>query len=148
MWETDRLPANTLRAIDEAIERTKNNSGLILNFALNYGGRRELVLAMQAAAKAGGQAEFDPESIDERWVSDHLQTTGLPDPDLLIRTSGEIRLSNFLLWQLAYAEFWFTDCLWPEFDEPVFFEAIHSFQTRSRRYGGVKAKNPVSASHS
>lgn len=138
MGETDRLPEHTLRAIDEAVSRTRNNTGLILNFALNYGGRRELVLAMQQAATSGGQAGFDPQQIDEAWVEAHLQTAGLPNPDLLIRTSGELRLSNFLLWQLAYAEFWFTGSLWPDFDESEWFHAISDYQHRSRRYGGVK----------
>ncbi len=137
MGETDQLPAHTLRAVEEAVKRTSTNTGLILNFALNYGGRRELVLAMQQAAHAAIHDGLVPTTIDEAWIDEHLQTSGLVHPDLLIRTSGEIRLSNFMLWQLAYAEFWFTEQLWPDFRDQDFIQAIDDYCNRNRRYGGL-----------
>ena len=134
MGEKDQLPEHTLKAVHTAVKRTEQNTGLILNFALNYGGRRELLLAMKAAAEQG-----KPEQIDEEWVEQQLQSSGLPNPDYLIRTSGELRISNFMLWQLAYAEFYFTDKLWPDFDESEFHRAIEAYQNRNRRFGGVKS---------
>ncbi|MCC8436877.1 isoprenyl transferase [Brevibacillus sp. M2.1A] len=133
----NELPSHTLKALLEAEERTKDNSGLQLNFALNYGGRDELAKAfseMAAQVKAG---ELQPEELTEELISSYLYTSEIPDPDLLIRTSGEIRLSNFMLWQLAYTELWFTDVLWPDFTREHFYQAIVEYQGRARRYGAV-----------
>lgn len=131
------LPDFTINAIEEAKKRTENNTGLVLNFALNYGGRAELVNAMKLFADQASQGTLSPQDIDEKAISAQLFTGGLPDPDLLIRTSGELRLSNFMLWQLAYSELWFTDVLWPDFSVSHFHQAIHEYQRRARRYGAV-----------
>ncbi len=133
----DSLPAHTIKAVENAIEKTKDNTGLILNFALNYGSRDEIVTAIQSIAKKVAAGQVDPSEVTDTLVSEHLMTSDLRDPDLLIRTSGEIRLSNFLLWQLAYTEFWFTDVLWPDFSDQHFLEAISVYQQRTRRYGGI-----------
>ncbi len=133
----DELPEHTQRAVLEALEATKNNDGLILNFALNYGSRYEMIEAIKAIARKVEKGEINVDDIDEELFESHLMTNQLADPDLLIRTSGEIRLSNFMLWQLAYSEFWFTDVLWPDFNEHHFTEAIAAYQKRARRYGGV-----------
>ncbi|MBB5323641.1 undecaprenyl diphosphate synthase [Anoxybacillus tepidamans] len=132
-----QLPEHTRRAVEKAIEETKHNTGLVLNFALNYGSRAEITYAMQEMAKQVQQGDLSPEQINEEVVSSYLMTKDLKDPDLLIRTSGEIRLSNFMLWQLAYTEFWFTDVLWPDFTEQHLLQAIAEFQKRGRRFGGV-----------
>ncbi|WP_442604468.1 isoprenyl transferase [Paenibacillus sp. KN14-4R] len=131
------LPADTLEAVDNAIERTKHNTGLILNFALNYGGRKELLSGVQQMMRDAKQGKLNPDDLDEAIFSEYMLTDGLPDPDLFIRTSGELRLSNFLLWQLAYSELWFTDAYWPEFTEEHFYQAIAEYQRRVRRYGGL-----------
>jgi len=131
------LPDYTLQALDEAVEKTKHNTGLILNIALNYGSRHELLSAMKSMLKDVQKGALQPEQLNETTFSTYLQTSGLPDPDLLIRTSGELRLSNFMLWQLAYTEFWFTPLYWPEFSQQHFFEAIEQYQNRKRRYGGL-----------
>lgn len=131
------LPVHTLEALEAAEERTKHNTGLQLNFALNYGGRTELVHAFAQLARRVQAGELKPEEIDEAAISRHLYTGDLPDPDLLIRTSGEIRLSNFMLWQMAYTELWFTDVLWPDFTKEHFYQAIAEYQGRARRYGAV-----------
>lgn len=136
--EPETLPKHTQGALYEAVEQTKNNTGLILNFALNYGSRDEIVRAIQAIAAKVATGELAAEAITEDCVTAHLMTAHLPEPDLLIRTSGEERLSNFMLWQLAYTEFWFTDTLWPDFNEQHLLDAIMSFQKRHRRYGGLK----------
>ncbi len=137
MGSLDDLPEHTRRAVIDAAEATKNNNGLILNFALNYGSRFEMIEAMKSIAKQVEEGKLSPAQIDEQLFQNHLMTESLSDPDLLIRTSGEIRLSNFMLWQLAYSEFWFTDVLWPDFNEHHFIEAIAAYQKRARRYGGV-----------
>ncbi|MFP3391099.1 isoprenyl transferase [Brevibacillus sp. SIMBA_040] len=133
----DELPTHTLKALTEAEERTLNNTGLQLNFALNYGGRDEIVKAFSMMASQVKAGELDPEKLDEEVISRYLYTSDIPDPDLLIRTSGEIRLSNFMLWQLAYTELWFTDVLWPDFTREHFYQAIVEYQGRARRYGAV-----------
>ncbi|GED18805.1 MULTISPECIES: isoprenyl transferase [Kurthia] len=138
--EMDGVPEYTSRAIQHAMKETKNNTGMILNFAFNYGSRREIVLAMQRLAQLVKQGDLQPEEITEEVISNYLMTSKLPEPDLLIRTSGEIRLSNFLLWQLAYTEFWFTDVHWPEFTDEKLLDAIEDFQKRNRRYGGLKGE--------
>ncbi|MET3557725.1 undecaprenyl diphosphate synthase [Streptococcus rupicaprae] len=139
--ETDRLPAGTLDALKRAEHLTKLNTGLILNFALNYGGRAELVQAIKVISQDVLDAKYNPGDIDEALVSDYLQTHSLPsslrDPDLIIRTSGELRLSNFLPWQAAYSELYFTDVLWPDFDEEAFQAAIEAYSKRQRRFGGI-----------
>jgi undecaprenyl diphosphate synthase len=129
------LPKPVIEDLDRALEQTRPNTGMRLILALNYGARAELVDAVQQllnSAKSNGTI-----TVDEAMLSDHLYTRGLPDPDLLIRTSGELRLSNFLLWQVAYAELWVTETLWPDFTQQDLFQAIVDFQKRERRYGGL-----------
>jgi undecaprenyl diphosphate synthase len=123
-----------------AKDRTAANSGLLFNVALNYGGRTELVDAFKALMHKQLNGNGDRFEISEEAISKSLYTAGLPDPDLLIRTSGELRISNFLLWQIAYSEIWVTQTLWPDFRTKDFFEAILSYQTRERRYGGLSHK--------
>lgn len=134
------LPKHTQNALFEAMEETKHNTGLILNFALNYGSRSEMVSAIKQILQKVQDGQLKMDEIDEICMSTHLMTAHLPEPDLLIRTSGEVRLSNFMLWQLAYTEFWFTDTLWPDFNEETFLEAVENYQKRNRRYGGLKGE--------
>ena len=134
------LPDYTQRALKNAMEATKNNTGLVLNFAMNYGGRAEIVMAMQHLMNDVKAGSLAIEDVTEQHISQHLMTAHLPEPDLLIRTSGEVRISNFMLWQLAYTEFWFTDVHWPDFDEACLKEAISVYQNRNRRYGGLKGE--------
>jgi len=135
--EFDSLPKPTKEAVQSAKEKTKDNDGLILNFALNYGSRFEIMRAIKQIMDDINGAKISLDTLDEQTFSKYLYTDGLTDPDLLIRTSGEQRLSNFLLWQLAYTEFWFTDVLWPDFDAHVFNQALDDFKQRKRRYGGI-----------
>jgi len=130
------LPDSVRKKIEEQIEKTKGNTGLVLNLALNYGGRPEIVDAARAVAKdvEGGKISID--DIDEKLFSDYLYTRGLPDPDLVIRTSGESRISNFLLWQLAYSEIYIAKKLWPDFKKEDFKKAVSEYQARERRFGG------------
>lgn len=133
----DHLPAYTIEPVINAIERTKDNTGMILNFALNYGSRDEMLQAVRSYVKdvqAGGRS---PEELDESVFSSYLHTYDLPDPDLMIRTSGELRISNFMLWQLAYTELSFTDVFWPDFSKQHFHAAIADYQQRKRRYGAL-----------
>ncbi|MFT8321464.1 MAG: isoprenyl transferase [Bacillus sp. (in: firmicutes)] len=134
---TDQLPKHTLKALEDAMEKTKNNTGLILNFALNYGSRSEIVHAVKNMVNDCQEKKMNVDDITADVLSTYLMTSNLSDPDLLIRTSGEIRISNFMLWQLAYTELWFTDVLWPDFSEVHLVEAIEVFQNRQRRFGGV-----------
>jgi undecaprenyl diphosphate synthase len=127
----DELPDETRTSIGEALDRTAEGTRLQLNIAWNYAGRTELVDAFRRIAAAG----IAPDQVDERTISDALYTAGLPDPDLLIRTGGEQRISNFLIWQSAYAELVFTDCLWPDFGEEAFDDALLEFARRTRRFG-------------
>ncbi|GGG80538.1 isoprenyl transferase [Paenibacillus radicis (ex Gao et al. 2016)] len=131
------LPSYTIDALEEAMERTADNTGLVLNFALNYGSRKEMIDAIQAIAGDVADGRLTPDQIDEQLMSERLLSRDIPDPDLLIRTSGELRLSNFMLWQLAYSELWFTDVYWPEFNEAHFQEAVLQYQSRKRRFGGL-----------
>jgi undecaprenyl diphosphate synthase len=140
MGENETLPRHTQAAVEKAIEQTKDNTGLVLNFALNYGSRAEIAQAMQKIGQQIQAGTLDYTDVNEDLVSSHLMTCDLPEPDLLIRTSGEVRLSNFMLWQLAYTEFWFTDTLWPDFDESCLLDAVESYQNRNRRYGGLKGE--------
>ncbi|MHA6251264.1 isoprenyl transferase [Oceanobacillus sp. CAU 1775] len=131
------LPIQTQKAVQYAKDKTKNNTGLLLNFALNYGSRYEIMQAIKQIMNDVDGEKVSLDSINEEEFSKYLYTNGLTDPDLLIRTSGEKRLSNFLLWQLAYSEFWFTDVLWPDMNEEEFLRAIADYQKRKRRYGGI-----------
>jgi undecaprenyl diphosphate synthase len=137
MGYKDQLPVHTLNAIERAIEETKNNDGLVLNFALNYGSRSEIIDAAKKVLNDYKSGILKESELNEEIFSSYLMTSNLNDPDLLIRTSGEIRLSNFMLWQLAYTEFWFTDVLWPDFKEKHLIEAIEVYQNRQRRFGGI-----------
>ncbi len=137
MGSKQNLPKHTLNALEKAIQETKNNNGLILNFALNYGSRTEIIEAVKHIIRDSRDGKIGEDGLNEEIFSQYLMSNNLPDPDLLIRTSGEIRLSNFMLWQLAYTEFWFTDVLWPDFNEQFFLDAIEEFQKRQRRFGGV-----------
>jgi undecaprenyl diphosphate synthase len=130
----DELSADVQRELEIGIERTSGNTGMRFNIALNYGGRAEIVEAARRAIAAGVPAE----ALDERRFGEFLYTAGQPDPDLLIRTSGEMRVSNFLLWQIAYSEIWVTETLWPDFRRHDLLEAIVAYQKRDRRYGGIK----------
>ncbi|WP_301108654.1 isoprenyl transferase [Sporosarcina sp.] len=134
----EALPAHTRSAIIKAIETTKNNKGLVLNFAMNYGSRVELVHVMKEIVQEVEDGTIQKEDIDENVINSRLMTAHLPEPDLLIRTSGEVRLSNFMLWQLAYAEFIFTNVLWPDFNEECFLASIEDFQHRDRRFGSLE----------
>ena len=138
LGEIDKLPKECEREIKDAIELTKNNKGLILNIAFNYGGRDEIVRAVRKIADKVKAGEIETSDIDEAMISDNLDTAGIPDPDLLIRTSGEQRLSNYLPWQLAYTEFYFTDVYWPDFNREELIKACEKYNKRERRYGGVK----------
>jgi undecaprenyl diphosphate synthase len=131
------LPEDVIQEMDAAIEETSSNTGTILCLAVNYGGRGEIVDAVQSLLKLLAAGELDAEKVDEAALAEHLYTQGLPDPDLLIRTAGEQRISNFLLWQVSYAEIHVTERLWPEFAESDLQSAIADFSRRERRYGGV-----------
>jgi undecaprenyl diphosphate synthase len=131
------LPVQVRRRIAEAERGTAHNRGLLVNLALNYSGRAEIVDAVNAALEAAGRRGRKGASIDEELLAAHLYTAGLPDPDLLIRTSGEMRLSNFLLWQIAYSELYVTETLWPDFRRSDLLEAILDYQRRDRRFGGL-----------
>ncbi|MBM7564646.1 undecaprenyl diphosphate synthase [Paenibacillus sacheonensis] len=137
MGYKEDLPSHTLRAVEEAVVRTSGNDGLVLTFALNYGSRKEMIEAVKCIGQDVRSGKLAPEEIDVSHLESHLLSADLPDPDLLIRTSGELRLSNFMLWQLAYSEMWFTDVYWPEFSDEHFYEAVREYQRRARRYGGL-----------
>ncbi len=131
------LPPNVLREMDENIRVSRDNTGMTLCLAINYGGRTEIVDAVRGLAEQVKQGKLDPDNIDESTVSDALYTAGMPDPDLLIRTAGEMRVSNFLLWQISYAELWVTDKCWPDFDAATLHRALRDFAARERRFGGL-----------
>jgi undecaprenyl diphosphate synthase len=130
----DELPPDVLSELERAMRQTDANSGMLFNIALNYGGRAEIVDAARRALAAG----IRPDDLDESRFAEFLYTAGQPDPDLLIRTSGEMRVSNFLLWQIAYSEIWVTETLWPDFRRRHLLEAVVAYQKRERRYGGIK----------
>jgi len=131
------LPERAVRELDETVRQSAGNTGLTVCLAINYGGRAELVDAARRIAAEVRDGALDPVSIDERTISDRLYTAGMIDPDLLIRTAGEMRVSNFLLWQISYAELWVTDVCWPDFAEAQFHAALRSYAARDRRFGGL-----------
>jgi undecaprenyl diphosphate synthase len=134
----DELDVSVRRELHKGIERTRENTGMLFNVALNYGGRAEIVDAVNRLLHNGARELAANGGISEKEFAQYLYTAGQPDPDLLIRTSGELRISNFLLWQIAYAEIWVTDTLWPDFEKRHLYEAIIAFQKRERRYGGLE----------
>jgi len=135
--EIERLPAAVQEALGEAMDLTRKNSALQLNLALSYGSRAEIVRMAQQIAQKTKDGQIAPEAISAEIVSDHLYTKGIPDPDLLIRTSGELRISNFLLWQIAYSEIFITPTFWPDFGKDEFYRILKEYQNRERRFGRV-----------
>jgi len=133
--ELDKLPKSVIKVFNEAVEVTKNNTGMVLSVALSYGGREEILTAVSKIVKKIKTGELLPDDINEDIFSGNLYTAGLPDPDFLIRTSGELRISNFLLWQIAYSEIYVTDVLWPDFRKDDLYRALIEFQKRKRRFG-------------
>ncbi|NRY62192.1 isoprenyl transferase [Clostridium beijerinckii] len=138
LGDMTRLPQECQDALEEALEITKNNTKINLNFALNYGGRDEIIRAIKLIGSDIKNGKLNEEDINEELVEKYLYTKGIPDPDLIIRPSGEQRLSNFLLWQCAYSEFWYSDINWPDFKEENLRKAIADYQNRDRRFGKVK----------
>lgn len=133
----DEFPVSVQKALSRTIDATAGHSGLTLTLALNYGGRSEIVDGIKRIAEAAAGGRLDPEDIDEEFFSRYLYAPDHPDPDLLIRTSGEMRVSNFLLWQISYTEFWVTEDCWPDFDKEMLLKAISDYQGRERRFGGL-----------
>jgi undecaprenyl diphosphate synthase len=137
MGETDSISKRVTKAVEIARKRTENNTGLIMNVALNYGGRVEILRAARLLAQEAAQGRLNPEEIDEEQFASRLYTAGMPDLDLVVRTSGELRLSNFMLWQCSYAEFIAPDVYWPDFNREEYKKVLLAYQARDRRYGGV-----------
>ena len=135
--DTDRLPRKVSYELQRSIDMTKNNTGLILNLALNYGGRQEILKAVKSISTDIESRKLKVKDLDENMFSQYLYTSGFPDPDIIIRTSGELRISNFLLWQCAYSELYITDVLWPDFRKKHLLLALISYQRRKRRFGGI-----------
>ena len=135
--QIERLPENVQQALYKTMQLTKKNDGMLLNLALSYGGRSEIVKMVKEIAIKAKDDNIDPDAITSELISEHLYTKGIPDPDLLIRTSGEMRVSNFLLWQIAYTEIYVTDTLWPDFSKDEFIQILKDYQRRERRYGKV-----------
>ncbi len=133
--QKDKLPLEVRVELDRSIEKTSRNTGMILNLALSYGSRSEIVMAVKSLAKKCADHKLSYEEITEEMLSSHLYTAGLRDPDMIIRTGGEYRLSNFLLWQASYAELYITDILWPDFNREALIEAVLNYQKRQRRFG-------------
>jgi len=136
LGDYEKLPGEAVKSLERTLEITKDNTGLQFNIALNYGGRDDILRAVKSLAKEVEAGKLKADEITEEMVADHLYTAGIPEPDLIIRTSGEMRLSNYLLWQCAYSEFVFTDVLWPDFTREEYEKAIEIFQNRKRRFGG------------
>ena len=136
--QRDRIPPQVQHEMDRSLEMTANNTGTCLCLAINYGGRAEIVDAVRKIGRQLLDGNIDVEQIDEQLVSDHLYTAGMTDPDLLIRTASEMRISNYLLWQISYAEMWVTETMWPEFGVNEFHRAIRDFSQRNRRFGGLQ----------
>jgi len=140
MGQFDRLPEKVQKKLSALMEKSEQDYEYTLILALSYGGRTEIAEAARAIARKTAAGELDPETVNEETVAQHLYLPDVPDPELMIRTSGELRLSNFLLWQLSYAEFYITDTYWPDFREADFFEALKAFNKRGRRFGGMENK--------
>lgn len=136
--ERDRIPLACVEAIDRARVKTGDNQGMVFNVAVNYGGRQELVRAFKSIAREVESGQLNAQDIDEKMIDERLFTAGLPDPDLLIRTAGEMRISNYLLWQIAYTEFVVVDKMWPDFGKKDLTAAVTEFIGRDRRFGGLK----------
>jgi undecaprenyl diphosphate synthase len=145
--DTAGLPENVLKRLEECKANTANNTGMTVVMALNYSSRWELTRAMRQVARDAAAGKVKPEDIDENYVSDHLETRFMTDPDLLIRTGGELRISNYLLWQCAYSEFYFCDTYWPDFKEEDLYKAIAEFQRRQRRFGKTGEQVEVEQRH-
>jgi undecaprenyl diphosphate synthase len=141
--QTEKLPGDVQAALRETMAATSHNKGLWLHLALSYGGRAEIVRMVQKIMTLSLETGLKPEAVDSNLVGDHLYTRDIPDPDLLIRTSGEMRISNFLLWQIAYTEIFVTNTLWPDFGKKELLEIIKSYQERDRRFGKVANDSPV-----
>ena len=139
--DTGDLALSLQKKVEKAQALTAHNTGLILNLAVNYGGRAELTRAVKIISEKVLRRELDPEQINETIIEEHLYTANLPAPDLLIRPSGDFRISNFLLWQMAYTEFWFTEIHWPDFKSEHLLQAVRDYQQRDRRFGGIKNTN-------
>ena len=139
----ENLPEPVLEEMNRTLEETKENDGLTLVLALNYGSRTEITDAVREIARRARDNEIRPEEIDEQTISDHLYTAGMPDPDLLIRTAGEMRVSNYLLWQISYAELFVSDVLWPDFGVEDLHGAIRAFSQRNRRFGALDHTNTL-----
>jgi undecaprenyl diphosphate synthase len=137
----DHLPDPVLDEVGVALEQTKHNDGLTLTLALNYGSRAEITDAVREIARKVKAGELDERDVNEQTISDHLYTAGMPDPDLLIRTAGEMRVSNYLLWQISYAELWVSDVLWPDFGVHELHQGIRAFASRNRRFGALDHTN-------
>lgn len=135
--EREGLPPEVLDEMDRTVEMTRHNTGMTLALAVNYGGRTEIAKAARRIAERVARGEIAPEAVDEDLFAAHLDTAGMPDPDLLIRTAGEMRVSNYLLWQISYAEMWVTDVNWPDFREDHLAEAFRAFAGRKRKFGGL-----------
>lgn len=133
-----RFAEDIIQGINTLEEETKDNTGLTFIIAVNYGSRDEIRRAVRRMMEDAAAGKITPEQVDEPMIASYLDTAGIPDPDLMVRTSGELRLSNYLLWQLAYAELYVTDCLWPDFDREELIRAIEAYNRRDRRFGGVK----------
>jgi undecaprenyl diphosphate synthase len=143
--DTGRLDGKVRRYLQRAVNATSSCTGTLIQIALNYSGRHEITRLVQGAVAEAAAGRLRPGAVDEDWISRHLDTKGMPDPDLLIRTSGEQRISNFLLWQVAYSEIYFSKVLWPDFGTRELLEAIVAYQKRDRRYGGIKEAAPAQA---
>lgn len=137
LGDIDKLPEGPRKEVIRAVESTKNNKEMLLNIAINYGGRDEIAKGIKDILKDYEMGKIQLDDIDKHLLSNYLYTKGQPDPDLLIRSSGDIRISNFLLYQIAYSELYFTDTLWPDFREEELYKAIIDYQNRNRRYGGI-----------
>ncbi|MGL5381263.1 isoprenyl transferase [Clostridium sp.] len=137
LGDISKLPKEAQNEVSSAVELTKNNTGVVMNIAFNYGGRDEILRAVQNVSKEIKMGKIKEEDLTEELFENYLYTKGIPDPDLIIRPSGEQRISNFLLWQCAYSEFWYSNVCWPDFNEEHLHKAIFDYQNRDRRYGGV-----------
>ena len=137
--QIESLPENVQQTLHHTMSLTKKNKGMLFNIALSYGGRSELLMMVREIAQKAKDGKIDPDSITPEVISNHLYTSGMPDPDLLIRTSGEYRISNFLLWQIAYSEIFITNTLWPDFSKDEFLHILKDYQQRERRFGKIGA---------